>query len=104
VYRATKISATILKTSGIKLSLLIIWIYKNCISPLTPPSCRFYPTCSAYAKDAILKFGALRGAWMTLKRLAKCHPFYRGCLYDPVPDTEKQKHEAKPEPDNVPHK
>jgi len=59
--------------------------YQKFISPLTPPSCRFEPTCSHYGYEAIKKYGFFRGGWMTMKRIGRCHPFYNGSLYDPVP-------------------
>jgi uncharacterized protein len=62
----------------------IIRAYQLVISPLFPPSCRFYPTCSEYGYEAIGKYGALRGGWLTIKRLARCQPFCKGG-YDPVP-------------------
>ncbi|ABS75127.1 MULTISPECIES: membrane protein insertion efficiency factor YidD [Bacillus] len=64
--------------------------YQKFISPLTPPSCRFYPTCSQYGIEAVKTHGALKGGWLTLKRILKCHPFHPGGV-DPVPD-KKQKH------------
>lgn len=66
---------------------VLIWLvrgYKRFISPLLPPTCRFTPTCSEYALEAIQKYGALRGGWMALKRILRCHPFHPGG-YDPVP-------------------
>jgi len=66
------------------LLLLPIHIYRYFISPFTPASCRFYPSCSAYAKEALHRHGACKGAWLTLKRLARCHPF-GGSGHDPVP-------------------
>ena len=68
-----------------KLFLCLIRFYRKHISPLTPPSCRFTPTCSQYAYEAINKYGALKGGWLALKRLLRCHPFYKGDPYDPVP-------------------
>ena len=68
-----------------KLMLALIRLYQRAISPYTPPSCRFTPTCSAYAAEAISKYGALKGGWLALRRLLKCHPFYKGDHYDPVP-------------------
>ena len=68
-----------------KIMLSLIRFYQRNISPYTPPSCRFTPTCSAYAVQAITKYGALKGGWLTLKRLLRCNPFYKGDYYDPVP-------------------
>ena len=65
--------------------LAMIRFYQKYISPNTPPSCRFMPTCSAYAVQAITKYGALKGGWLTFKRLLRCNPFYKGNYYDPVP-------------------
>ncbi|MGD8361735.1 MAG: membrane protein insertion efficiency factor YidD [Gemmatimonadota bacterium] len=64
--------------------LAVIRFYRRAVSPFTPPSCRYTPTCSAYAQEAIEKYGAGRGAWMALRRLLRCHPF-GGKGYDPVP-------------------
>ncbi|MDD3157424.1 MAG: membrane protein insertion efficiency factor YidD [Anaeromusa sp.] len=60
-----------------------IVFYRNFLSPLKPPTCRFMPTCSEYAYLAIEKYGVVRGTWLAVKRLAKCHPFHPGG-YDPV--------------------
>ena len=69
------------------LLLTLIRFYRKYISPLKrQPSCRFIPSCSAYAYEAIEKYGARKGGWLALKRLSKCHPFYKGDdYYDPVP-------------------
>jgi putative membrane protein insertion efficiency factor len=69
-----------------RLLLGLIDFYRKGISPLTPPSCRFTPTCSAYAREAIERFGAIRGGWLFLKRFARCHPF-GGYGFDPVPSS-----------------
>ena len=67
--------------------LALIRFYRRWISPLTPPSCRFVPTCSQYALEAVEKYGAARGGWLAFRRLLRCHPFHRGAheFYDPVP-------------------
>ncbi|MBQ7713479.1 MAG: membrane protein insertion efficiency factor YidD [Oscillospiraceae bacterium] len=63
-----------------------IRFYQRNVSPLRPPACRFLPTCSQYALEAVEKYGAVKGGALAAKRLAKCHPFYRGGkIYDPVP-------------------
>lgn len=66
-----------------RLLILCIRFYQIFISPLKPPTCRFYPTCSAYAIEAIQKKGPVKGTWLAIKRIAKCHPFHPGG-YDPV--------------------
>ena len=66
-----------------QLLLFLIRIYRR-FSSLTPPRCRFYPTCSAYAYEAIERFGVFKGLYLSIKRLLKCHPFCEGG-YDPVP-------------------
>lgn len=63
---------------------MCIRFYQIFISPLKAPTCRFYPTCSAYAIEAIQKKGPVKGTWLAIKRIAKCHPFHPGG-YDPVP-------------------
>lgn len=67
-----------------RLLILCIRFYQIFISPLKPPTCRFYPTCSAYAIEAIQKKGPVKGTWLAIKRIAKCHPFHPSG-YDPVP-------------------
>jgi putative membrane protein insertion efficiency factor len=63
-----------------------IRFYQKLISPLKPPTCRFYPTCSHYSLEAIRRFGLIKGIWLTLKRLSKCHPFHPGGI-DLVPES-----------------
>lgn len=65
-------------------AIAVLRFYKRWISPLFPPACRFTPTCSEYSIEAFQKHGFIRGAWLTLMRLLRCHPFHRGG-YDPVP-------------------
>ncbi|MGP4081285.1 membrane protein insertion efficiency factor YidD [Bacillus sp. Marseille-Q3570] len=69
--------------------IALIQFYRKCISPFTPPSCRFYPTCSSYGLEAVQKHGALVGGWLAVKRILKCHPFHPGG-FDPVPEKEKK--------------
>lgn len=64
--------------------LLVVRAYQRFISPYTPPTCRFYPSCSAYSVGAISRHGAWKGGLLTLRRLLRCHPFHPGG-YDPVP-------------------
>lgn len=64
--------------------LMPIYFYRNFISPITPPSCRFTPTCSQYAIEAIRKHGPFKGLYLTIRRLLRCHP-WGGSGYDPVP-------------------
>ena len=68
-----------------KCLLSLIRFYQRHISPGLPARCRFTPTCSAYAFEAIEKYGALKGGCLALRRFLRCHPFYKGSLYDPVP-------------------
>ena len=69
---------------------LLLWLirfYRRNISPNRPPCCRFIPTCSQYALEAVEKYGPWKGSWLALKRLCRCHPFHRqkSIEYDPVP-------------------
>lgn len=67
-----------------KAMLALIAFYRTCISPLTPPACRYTPTCSQYAQEAIVKYGPFKGGWLAFRRIMRCHPF-GGSGYDPVP-------------------
>lgn len=69
-----------------KLALVPIRVYQYAISPMMASHCRFYPSCSCYAHDAIEQHGLMRGGWMALRRLGRCHPWHPGG-YDPVPPT-----------------
>ncbi|OGF52432.1 MAG: membrane protein insertion efficiency factor YidD [Candidatus Firestonebacteria bacterium GWA2_43_8] len=65
--------------------IFLLKIYKKGISPYLPPSCRFTPTCSEYAMEALNRFGVVKGGWLAVKRVSKCHPFHKGG-HDPVPE------------------
>ena len=71
------------------LALSLIRFYKRFISPLLPCSCRFYPTCSQYTYEAIETYGVIRGTWLGIRRISRCHPFNPGG-YDPVPPKKEQ--------------
>ena len=67
-----------------KSALVLLRFYKRQISPALPPACRYFPTCSEYAVQAIEKYGATKGSWLAAKRVLRCNPFHKGG-YDPVP-------------------
>ncbi|PJN91942.1 membrane protein insertion efficiency factor YidD [Bacillus sp. mrc49] len=67
----------------------MIRFYQIAISPLNPPTCRFYPTCSHYGLEAINRFGPIKGSWLAIVRILKCHPFHPGGI-DPVPEKKKK--------------
>ena len=70
-----------------RLLLGLIWFYQKAISPWFPARCRFLPTCSEYAREAVEKYGVCKGGWLALRRILKCQPFHRqkSIEYDPVP-------------------
>ncbi|WP_082234097.1 membrane protein insertion efficiency factor YidD [Halobacillus massiliensis] len=70
--------------------IALISFYRKWISPMTPPSCRFQPTCSEYGIEALKRFGFFKGTYLTVKRILKCHPFHKGG-FDPVPLKNKEK-------------
>lgn len=72
-----------------KIFIKLIRFYQVAISPLKPPTCRFYPTCSQYGLEAVRRFGALQGGVLTIKRICKCHPFHPGG-FDPVPEKKEK--------------
>jgi putative membrane protein insertion efficiency factor len=80
---------------GAQLMLAALAGYRRWVSPLLPPRCRFYPTCSAYAAEALRVHGALRGGWLALRRLARCHPFHSGGV-DPVPPATSSRPPGEP--------
>lgn len=63
----------------------LIKFYRKAISPFKPPTCRFYPTCSEYGLEAVRRFGAIKGGYLAIKRISKCHPFHKGGI-DLVPE------------------
>jgi putative membrane protein insertion efficiency factor len=67
------------------IAMALIRLYQLTLSPLLPPSCRFEPSCSHYSYDAIKRFGFVKGGWLSIKRISRCHPFHPGG-YDPVPE------------------
>ena len=70
----------------------LIRIYRVAISPMFPPHCRYWPTCSAYALEAVHRHGPAKGSWLALRRIARCHP-WGGSGYDPVPGTDENPQE-----------
>ncbi|WP_173916408.1 membrane protein insertion efficiency factor YidD [Halobacillus sp. Marseille-Q1614] len=70
--------------------IALITFYRKWISPMTPPSCRFQPTCSEYGIEALKRFGFFKGSYLTVKRILKCHPFHKGG-FDPVPNKDEDK-------------
>ena len=79
----SKFWATVKKVLAFPL-IVLVKFYQLCISPFTPPSCRFTPTCSQYALEALRKYGPLKGGWLAFRRILRCHP-WGGSGYDPVP-------------------
>lgn len=77
-----------------KLLLILIRAYQIVLSPIIGQQCRFYPTCSCYAHTAISRYGAMRGSWMTIRRLSRCHPWHEGGM-DPVPDVTPGKNTSE---------
>ena len=65
--------------------LALIWLYQHLVSPLLPPACRFYPSCSQYAREAVERYGVIRGVWLAIRRVLRCHPWHPGG-FDPVPE------------------
>lgn len=70
-----------------RLLIFLIRIYQKVFSKIKPvPTCRFYPTCSNYALQAVTRFGAIKGGYLAVRRILRCHPFYEGAFFDPVPE------------------
>ncbi|HEY4817392.1 MAG TPA: membrane protein insertion efficiency factor YidD [Candidatus Acidoferrum sp.] len=85
------------RSTGVRIALGALRFYKTYLSLLVGGSCRFVPTCSAYAYEAVQRFGVSHGAWLTLKRLLRCHPLSHKFGYDPVPDACTHSTTAAPE-------
>lgn len=83
----TRVGAFIVRLPG-RVLLGLLWLYQRFISPLTPPSCRYYPSCSQYAVIAVRRHGALRGSWLAVRRLGRCHPWTAGGVDDVPPARE----------------
>ena len=79
-----------------KILILLIRFYQKFISPMFPAKCRFYPTCSQYTLEAVKEHGAIKGTYLGIKRILKCHPFHEGG-YDPIPKRENKNTEGKKE-------
>ena len=77
-------AAKLIRTVLVTVLILPVRFYQKLISPLTPPSCRFTPTCSQYAVEALRKHGLVKGLWLAIRRILRCHP-WGGSGYDPVP-------------------
>ena len=81
------------RTAAVKAALAVLRSYKVYVSPWFAGSCRFEPTCSRYAYEAIERFGVMRGSWLALRRLARCQPLSRKFGYDPVPEISEVSHQ-----------
>ena len=82
--KRNSVDAAAVPTLAARVLIVPVLGYRRFISPLIPPTCRFAPSCSEYALEALRQHGAVRGLWLTVRRLARCHPFHPGG-YDPVP-------------------
>lgn len=80
-------------SAAARLLIVLLTGYRRFVSPLLGPRCRFYPSCSAYALEAVQVHGALRGSWLAVRRLSRCHPFHPGGL-DPVPGRDREQEVA----------
>ena len=78
----------------VRAMVFVVQLYRNMISPFRPASCRFMPTCSEYAVDALQAYGMFRGSWLAIVRLAKCGPWHRGG-WDPIPDRKAIRQETR---------
>lgn len=91
LYRGGKRAARLAHAALLRLAMGVVRLYQICLSPLVPPSCRFQPTCSAYALEALQRFGPFKGTWLAIKRISHCHPVkWAGGRsgFDPVPHAD----------------
>jgi uncharacterized protein len=86
-----------------KILILIIRAYQYLLSPLLGPSCRFYPSCSCYAQEALERHGVIKGGWLALRRLLRCHPWHPGGV-DPVPEQDDPSNPNNTHPQKHNHK
>jgi putative membrane protein insertion efficiency factor len=89
VRAAARRASSLVRAVVAALVLAPIWVYRNVVSPMTPRTCRYYPSCSAYAEQAVKTHGAVRGSWLAVRRLARCHPWTAGGV-DHVPPARDQ--------------
>jgi putative membrane protein insertion efficiency factor len=79
---------------GSQIACAVVRGYQLLLRPLLPGACRFHPSCSEYAREALKRYGVIRGGWLTLRRLARCHPFHPGG-YDPLPGAQTRPREGR---------
>src|SRR6201999_4310199 len=91
---AARMHAASLGRAGARGLIRVIQLYRHMVSPLRPATCRFVPTCSQYAVDALTEYGLIRGSWLTAARLAKCGPWHRGG-WDPIPERRSAHRECR---------
>ena len=82
-----------LRSAPVRAVIFVIQLYRHMVSPLRLPTCRFMPTCSQYAVEALSEFGLFRGGWLAIVRLAKCGPWHRGG-WDPIPERHPHPHQS----------
>lgn len=99
----TRAKASLLSRLATLPMVVLIWAYRATLGPIVGGQCRYHPSCSQYGLDALREHGAIRGTWLTVRRLARCHPFVKGG-YDPVPPAERRAGGATagtPRPENT---
>ncbi len=83
-----RVVGTFVRRIPARILLALLWVYQRVVSPLTPPTCRFYPSCSQYAVIAVQRHGAVRGGWLAARRLLRCHPWNPGGVDDVPPSRD----------------